>query len=182
MFHGEHWGALPGRGHFCGDPPRPLSPRTLLFSLLAWRAWPCWLAPGVARRLSFLQHIAFSLFFRDRMEVRQGPGPFALAACTAAGNRGTGSLALRPSAHRCAISRHSRSSASPRRFDAAAADQGSAGPLDPPQDCLACYFRRVPRRPTLDGPAYEVGLHDLYAGGSAGNPAPCHAPDAAKIG
>ena len=42
-----------------------------------------------------------------------------------------------------------------------------------------------PRRPTVDGPAHKVGLHNPYAGGAphtAGNPAPCHAPDAAKIG
>ena len=36
------------------------------------------------------------LFFRDRVGIRQSPGPFALAACTAAGNRGTGSLVAPP--------------------------------------------------------------------------------------
>ena len=44
---------------------------------------------------------------------------------------------------------------------------------------------RHPRRPTLDGPAHSVRLHILYAGGTShtvGNPAPCHAPNAAKIG
>ena len=110
------------------------------------------------------------LFFHDCVEVRQGPSPFAMAACTAAGNRGTGSLALRPSAHRCAISRHSRSSASPRRFDAAAADQGSAGPLDPPCRCVGGDFRRVLRRPTVDGAPPNLHLHDLYAGGCRAGP------------
>ena len=122
-------------------------------------------------RPSFYQHIVLSLFFHDCAEIRQGPSPFALAACTAAGNRGTGSLALRPSAHRCAISRHSRSSASPRRFDAAAADQGSAGPLDPPQDCLAGpFFYQHPRRPTVDGAAPLVHLHDFYVCGIRAGP------------
>ena len=74
-------------------------------------------------------------------------------------------LTLRPSAHRCAISRHSRSSASPRRFDAAAADQGSTGPLDPPSRCVGGDFRWVLRRPTVDGAPPLVHLHNLYAGG-----------------
>ena len=51
-----------------------------------------------------------------------------------------------------------------RRFDAAAADQGSTGPLDPPCRCVGGDFRPLPRRPTLDGPAPEVLLHCLYAG------------------
>ena len=45
-------------------------------------------------------------------------------------------------------------------------------------------YARQPR-PTLDGPGPFVHLHILYAGGTshtAGDPAPCHAPDAAKIG
>ena len=129
-------------------------------------------------------------------------------------------LTLRPSAHRCAISRHSRSSASPRRFDTAAADQGSAGPLDPPHGIVARRFfnsicagppltgRRTrcisiaftfaaPRAtsppappPTLpksaSGPAgggYFAGVPAPHrAACLAGNPAPCHAPHAAKIG
>ena len=36
-------------------------------------------------------------------------------------------------------------------------------------------FAPYPRRPTVDGPAHSVHLHNLYAGGTshtAGNPAP----------
>ena len=43
----------------------------------------------------------------------------------------------------------------------------------------------LPRRPTVDGPAHSVHLHNLYAGGTshtAGNPVLCPAAHAAKIG
>ena len=60
-----------------------------------------------------------------------------------------------------------------RRFDAAAADQGSTGPLDPPCRCVGEDFRPLPRQPTLDGPALEVLLHCLHAGGHTPR---CHPP------
>ena len=63
------------------------------------------------------------------------------------------------------------------------------GPQDPwtPRTITLCgrFFQFHPPRPTLDGPGPDVHLHILYAGGTshtAGDPAPCHAPDAAKIG
>ena len=66
---------------------------------------------------------------------------------------------LRPSAHRFAISRHSRSSASPAVSNAAPADQGSKGPLDPPWPVgLRSVGEVLPPRPTADGPGPEVPL------------------------
>ena len=63
------------------------------------------------------------------------------------------------------------------------------GPQDPwtPRTIGLCgyLFALLPRRPTLDGPAHNVHLHNLYAGGTshtAGNPEPCCAAHAAKIG